>query len=152
MNKGSRTDIIPFNLWKHICACQFGVVARLQLWGYSHGRIRSELPGRPDNSLTASGSGITFPIGQNALQGITEHTVSQLLFPLAHDLGSYKLLLFGKRFGFWVCPTHPQLSLLERKRLIFQVLLPLPLKEGWIGRASGVTSWLWLQSLNECLI
>lgn len=31
-----------------------GWLPRLQLWGYSRGRLRSELPGRPDNSLINS--------------------------------------------------------------------------------------------------
>lgn len=64
MNKGNGIEIISFYLWKHICAFQFGVAAQGATVRIHHGRIISELPGRPDNSLTASGAGITFPIGQ----------------------------------------------------------------------------------------
>ena len=102
-------------------------------------------------SLTAWGPEVTFPIGRKALQGGTKPLVSQEVsasLSTVHVLERYQLLLCGEDLG---CECAPQHSLLERKRLIFQVLLPLPLKHGWFERAWGF-SWLWLQSIDECLM
>lgn len=107
MNKGCMTEIIPCNLWKHICACQFGVVARLQLWDTGIGGLDRSCR-QASSSLTASGSGATFPIGQKALRGIIEPMASQLL---SHQPMSLEVIMIfcclGERFGLWVCPHTP---------------------------------------------
>lgn len=94
-------------------------------------------------SWTAWGPEVTFPIGRKALQGGTKPLVSQESMSL--NITSFYC---GGKISVVSVPQH---SLLERKRLVFQVLLPLPLKHGWFERAWGF-SWLWLQSIDECLM